>query len=353
MKNNILLLAIAGVLVSCTTVKQNPSVYIKDSALKQSVNTLSRVDSCGHLYKMDYSYDYNLDRVLSAGISDFSQLSQFVCDSILDGATSPAIDAGTGCSSFRAFTPDKEALFARNYDFHHDQPVAVVFHTNAPGAYSSLCVADVSWLGFKPGSLDDGVTDVSMLSALPYITIDGMNEKGVALSMMQLHGFTTCQNEDGKTIMNTTVAVRLALDKASCVDDVINLWKSHNMHSEIPGTDFQFLVADSTGRAVVLSYFNGELYVLDEHRVSNTHLNPLAGRDPSDCHRYNIMRETLEFARDTVTVQDAMNILSLIRQGERPNSARTQWSSVYNLNSLNLTLCVNRDYKHPYQFSLN
>lgn len=331
---------------------RNPSAYVVDSLQQVSLLTLSRVDSAGHLYRMSYKASYDLDGMLESGTKSLEDMMGFVGTRLLRDFPLSDFKIGSGCSSFTAFTHDKDVLFARNYDFRHD-PLGVVIETAPENGYRSIGIADAAWFNFLPGSLDDSKTDVSLIMALPYATLDGVNEKGVCLSVMQLETKSTEQADKSKNDMVTTTAIRLALDHAASVDEVISLWNQHNMHSAVKGTDFHFLVADASGRTVVLEYLDGALKVLEDKTfVANELLSP--GRDhPEKSHRYGIMKEALAMARDTLEMHDAMNILSLLRQGGHRRGAPTQWSAVYNLTRRTMEVAVNKDYEHVFSFSLN
>lgn len=55
---------------------------------------------------------------------------------------------------------------------------------------------------------------------------------------------------------------------------------------------------------------------------------------------------------DTLSVDNAMNLLNFVSQAENPMDAtsHTQWSVVYNLSKKEATICVNRDYGKKYFF---
>ncbi len=311
-----------------------------------------RLDKEGHLYYMDYTPDYELDKVVASGATtSVDEMMSYLKRELAGddaGSGIPGMDKPGGCSSFTAFTPEGDALFCRNYDYKHD-PLAVVIRTAPTDGYSSIGVADAAWLDLKPGTLEEAG---SLLAILPYATLDGMNEKGVALSVMELHGFHTAQNDPSKPSVGTSVAIRLALDRAASVDEVIELWKGCNMHSAKSKSDFHFLVSDSTGRTVVIEYVDNEMKVIDSRFVANEHLTPGIGNEPSSCPRYRMMESNIELSKDTLSTADAMNILSLLRQGGHRRGAPTQWSAVYNLDRLEMDICVGMDYSEKHHFKL-
>ena len=80
----------------------------------------------------------------------------------------------------------------------------------------------MGWIGYTAGTLNDGTTDLSMAAFFPYLLMDGMNEKGLAMSVLKLRGDPTLQ-DTGKNKISTTVALRLVLDRAATVDEALAL----------------------------------------------------------------------------------------------------------------------------------
>ena len=67
----------------------------------------------------------------------------------------------------------------------------IIEGNNPKARYRSLGVADTYWADFKNGSaingmLDDGKSDLSAFVLSPFLTMDGMNEKGLAISILAL-----------------------------------------------------------------------------------------------------------------------------------------------------------------------
>ena len=65
---------------------------------------------------------------------------------------------------------------------------AVMVRTAPKDGYRSIGMADAGWVGYDIGSLSDGKSDLSAAVAMPYLIMDGMNEKGLAVSVLKLDG---------------------------------------------------------------------------------------------------------------------------------------------------------------------
>ena len=90
---------------------------------------------------------------------------------------------GFACTVF--FGAGGEPIMGRNFDFH-DQPALLLRH-RPPGAYASISMVDISYLGYDRANLHrlrhgDQLRDASRL---PF---DGMNERGLAVAMAQVPG---------------------------------------------------------------------------------------------------------------------------------------------------------------------
>ena len=180
----------------------------------------------GRIYEMTYDVDYKLDEALNAGIDGTATLTAFVATRLLDVLPTSKVKNLTydaGCSVFAC--PDKTTghqLMGRNFDFNHLDattkerimiPVIAV-HTAPAGGKKSVSFVDGQFVGYKSGFYTDGKSDLSMLMALPYLMLDGINEDGFAISVLKLDGKPTCQQAEGKKTIFTTVAMRMLLDRA-------------------------------------------------------------------------------------------------------------------------------------------
>ena len=184
-----------------------------------SLDTLKRVDEDGVLYEMNCDYDYYTP-VFSAILTQFG-----------------AFDAG--CSAFTTWNETGECfLTARNYDYRHYDPsgaytgLNVALHCAPEGKYKSIGVADACWLAlaggeYYAGVLDDGATDTSLVAVLPYLCVDGLNEKGLSISILKLDikdGETPVdQQESGKLTVVHSVLARYILDSCATVDEAVAL----------------------------------------------------------------------------------------------------------------------------------
>ena len=161
--------------------------------------------------------DYGLDEFLETGAKTDSELAGFIVKKLMKGLPVQISLPNLGCSTFAAETPEGEKLFARNFD-NKEASYALV-HTDPEDGYESISMVNLSYIGFTDGS---SLQDKALALAAPYIPLDGVNEAGLAIGVLQLYNEPTVQ-ETGKTPITTTSAIRMVLDKAATVDEAMGL----------------------------------------------------------------------------------------------------------------------------------
>lgn len=357
MKRKCLALMLAALMLLSTAPAMaesaNPAAWLKTDEQRASVATLTDVND-GKLYTMDYTADYQLDALLEANVTDVEGMVRFLQKNLLAGGIASVGTVDAGCSAFTAQSEEGKFLYGRNFDYKMDM-TAVLVRTAPENGYRSIGLANVGWIGYTAGTLNDGTTDLSMAAFFPYLLMDGMNEKGLAMSVLKLRGDPTLQ-DTGKNKISTTVALRLVLDRAATVDEALALLDEYDMQSSMPEANFHFLLADAYGKAVVLEYLpNGQRMVYDQNYVTNFYLTenvpyaPVRGKD-----RYDLIEQTLIFKKGVMSEAEVMALLAVIGQPETEEAtSMTQWSVVYNLTDLTGRVAVVREYDNVFRFSLD
>ena len=347
--------------------KENPYNKLKSQKQIETIKSFFNLND-GKLYSMDYVADYKLDKLLKSDVTDLNLLIKFVEDELLNckesdkKSTSGIIDAG--CSSFVARTPDNHIILCRNFDYKMDM-TAVIMKTALNNGYESVGMVDTGWLTdgkitlYGVGSLDDGKTDLSMTMAFPYLIMDGMNEKGLAICVLKLDGPPTRQNT-GKSKITTTSAMRMVLDKAANVGEALELLEKYDMESSLPEGNFHFQLVDREGHSVVLEYCKDAMTVLKRNYVTNFYLANRMNGLGHGYDRYKIIEAVLSFREDTTTdlkplarmnKHEAMSLLELISQEETEDAtSMTQWSVIYDLTEYSAIVAVRREYDKQFVF---
>ena len=86
------------------------------------------------------------------------------------------------------------------------------------------------------------------------------------------------------------------LDHARTVDEAVGIMQSYNIDFG-GGPPIHYLMADATGKSVLVEYYNGEMHVLDNEEPWHLATNFLRSSvdDPTEggCWRYNTIQTQL------------------------------------------------------------
>lgn len=360
---------------------ENKASFITDAGKLEMIHSMKDLDGNGRLYEIDYNQDYMLDSVMQPGITEQTELFRHIASLLFDNlpAENAAVKYGAGCSAFAAQEAEgKGFLMGRNYDFRHFTPdnksylptSAILVRTAPEGGKKSISMVDGLNLGFGQGFYNDGETDLSMLMALPYAALDGINEDGFAIGVLALNEKQTNQ-QTGKQRIGTTVAIRMLLDKASTVREAIEMLKNYDMDMRGNGhSNYHFFMADATGDYAIVEYtFDKdrtepkvmEVFTADDSLrcVTNFYVAPSMtgttdgwgsshGKD-----RYENLRKTLDEKKHVMKEDEAMQLLEKVSQPPTEElTSQTQWSALYNLTERTLRLTILREYAKEYNFRI-
>lgn len=360
---------------------ENKASFITDAGKLEMIHSMKDLDGNGRLYEIDYNQDYMLDSVMQPGITEQTGLFRHIASLLFDNlpAENAEVKYGAGCSAFAAQEAEgKGFLMGRNYDFRHFTPdnksylptSAILVRTAPVGGKKSISMVDGLNLGFGQGFYNDGKTDLSMLMALPYAALDGINEDGFAIGVLALNEKQTNQ-QTGKQRIGTTVAIRMLLDKASTVREAIEMLKNYDMDMRGNGhSNYHFFMADATGDYAIVEYtFDKdrtepkvmEVFTADDSLrcVTNFYVAPSMtgttdgwgsshGKD-----RYENLRKTLDEKKHVMKEDEAMQLLEKVSQPPTEElTSQTQWSALYNLTEKTLRLTILREYAKEYNFRI-
>jgi len=388
----------------------NPHVLIKDEKFVKVLDSLSSLDYRGRFYEINYDANY------------------YELSGLIDQL---AVDAG--CSTFTAKNISGDVIMGRNYDYSHYRNnkktnpyeitgVGVVVRGNNPAAkYKSIGVADGFWMDANHGTvyegcLDNDTTDISALALIPFLCMDGVNEAGLAVSIMWVptknrwdpidyidpeslddeakdkskdfiydepgkepkeydaeartgaycintadkrawkvyKNFATNQSEEGKQTVFHPVLMRLILDNCSCTAEAIGLAKTVNVKSAMADSDFHIMVADKSGSSVVLEWVENELRVVETSHATNFFVSREDKYGAGD-ERDDILAAAQKKYKE-FGFSDLMAKTTLMLASQNPldgtSKGFTQWSSLYNLDKGSLKLWFFHDYDKTFDFTI-
>ena len=174
-----------------------------------------------NLYKMDICYDYSIDKIIDRGIFDDESALGAILQEILPDYPVNLKMPNFGCSAFTMKNPDS-VMMGRNYDFKNDTSSMLVYCSPKDG-YRSVAFAALDNVGANNPELSDETRLATLLS--PFISLDGINEKGVSIAVLTLDSKPVRQ-QSGKPVIATTLAIRLILDK------IINVLEKNNSYTK-------------------------------------------------------------------------------------------------------------------------
>lgn len=353
----------------------------------ESLESITKVRD--NYYLMDYTYDYDLDTLLESekgnsttvglllySFADvflehnpeakeiisqlglYSTINDKIAGEILQGIFG-AVE-NFGCTTFNATTPQGDKLFARNYDYM-DSPCMTVW-THPEDGYASVSTVSLYFLGYAEEFLPETFLTSLLTLLAPYMPVDGMNEKGLSIGVLELETPPTFQQTDKKDI-TTTAVIREVLDKAATVDEAVEIFQKYDMHDLLfTNCTYHYQIADAQGNTAIIEYANGETTVLrpdESGTLIATNFWLAEGVDDPDGighDRYETVERMLKEKNYTVTETDAMGILDathVVDEKMHGYICSTLWSVVYNNTDKAFNICAMCDFENEYKFSVN
>ena len=364
----------------------NDAVFIKDKDKLDMIYSLVDLEGDkGRIFEMNYTVDYKLDEALNAGIVGTTSLTRFVVTHLFDSipsAKSVSLSYDAGCSAFAC--PDGTSgnfLMGRNFDFNHRDPDTkervmiplIAVHTAPAGGKKSVSFVDGQFVKYESGFYTKKGNDLSMLMALPYLLLDGINEDGFAVSVLKLDGLPTAQSDSPNKKIFTTVAMRMLLDRASTVKEAKEMLKDYSMYMDTDSASYHFFMADAKGDFAIVEYTNPDTQ-LNPNRmealtgndtlrcVTNFYVSPNMYATPHGMRhslhgkeRYDSLRAGLLRHNYKMTPEEALGLLKVVAQGPdgyQGSTGFTQWSEVFNLSKKTVSMSILREWDKTFHFKV-
>lgn len=312
----------------------------------QTISSIKHIE--GDLYTVDYQVDYKLDRVLEKGLSSVEELEAIISDELFFGYPIKTNENLFGCSAFAAKTPEGKRIVGRNFDYA--QGGALLVYTQPNNGYRSYSMVSLSHLGVskEEGTMPETLTGKLSIIASPYGCVDGLNEKGLSVSVLELQTETTRQ-DNGKKDIITTVAVRMLLDKCSSTKEAITMLEEYDMHSSA-GMPYHLLISDASGHTVIVEWPENKMNVVNQSIATNFQLSNGKNFGVGIGHdRYDMIKETFDSTDSTILPKEAMELLENVSIKWNGEWA-TEWSVVYHIDDFTVDICSDMNYDKIYQF---
>jgi len=255
------------------------------------------------------------------------------------------------CSLFAAIGEAGDMFYGRNFDWNFSP--ALLLFTDPPDGYASVSMVDLTFLGISPVTsmalTDLALVELTDLLTAPSMPFDGMNENGLTIGMAAVPDeyLNDASYDPAKPTMGSIGIIRQVLDHARDVDEALGIFEQYNINFS-GGPPIHYLIADPSGEAVLIEFYQGEMIQLPKEapwHLATNHLRCIAEGD-GGCLRYRTLSERLAGLNGQLDPQTAMQLLSEVNQG------MTQWSSVYNMTRGDIDLVIAGSYDTVYSFQL-
>ena len=356
----LILLAISFIFVSCGKAdsQQNENPFSNPNGsnaepepseipLSSEVNNLT-----DGLSAVKYEGTYGFDEFLSqGGASSDAEVVSYLIANVLSGANGLSFDGVPfGCSTVSVKDENGNALFGRNFDWNTCN--AMIVQSVPENGYASISTVNTDFInmsGMRLSSLPDNMQAVICL----YAPLDGMNEKGLTVSVNMIQDSAAISQNTDKPDITTTTAIRLLLDKAATVDEAVTLLEQYDMHASM-GYVMHLAIADRDGNSAAIEYVNNEMIVTETPVVTNFYLaeGDKHGIGTEQSHeRYDILMKTLTDKNilNMDGVRDALESVSKKNFGEFES---TEWSAVFNQSTGEVHYYHRENYSERFTFSL-
>ena len=255
------------------------------------------------------------------------------------------------CSLFAALGDAENMLFGRNFDWEYSP--AVLLFTNPPGGYASVSMVDIAYLGYEETEasklIDLPIDERRALLDAPFLPFDGMNEHGLTVGMAAVPPGHMRSNPEKETI-DSLMVIRKMLDRARDVDEAVAIMGSYNIDMG-GGPPIHYLIADRSGRSVLVEFYQGELVVISNevawHQATNFLRSSSVESAEGICWRYDAIHQWMENSAGQVTLLEAIDLLKEVSQDG------TQWSIVYGINAGDIHVVMGQRYQNIHSFQLN
>ena len=355
-------------------------VWMEFGALIKGANSCVKLDD--GLYYMEYKGDDGFKELMArGGCNDISVLASYVMEFLSKGYFKPdSIDVPikpVGCSTLTVKTQEGDAMMARNFDYPYG--TALIMHTIPDEGYESITTFSTDFFGFgerqrvgdgnrealatdrdaRTSGMDykpEGFRNQYMALAGLFMALDGLNEKGLAIAVLDAGDKVVTRQDTSKPDLTTTTAVQYLLKNASNIDEALALLKASDMNSD-PGSAYHFSMADATGRSVAVEYVENQMVVTESPFVTNHYLCEekfLVGLHEGD-HRHEKLIEQYNTSGGVMNAKQLTEAIASVTQLPEKGAivGGTLWTMVMDLTHPSVTYYSLRHFDKPFTFKLS
>ena len=310
------------------------------------------------LYYMEYKGDDGFKELMDCGgCNDVSVLASYVMKFLSKGHFKPdSINVPikpVGCSTLTVKTPKDGVMMARNFDYPYG--TALIMHTIPDEGYESITTFSTDFFGFGENYKPEGYKNQYMALTGLFMALDGLNEKGLAIAVLDAGDKVVTRQDTSKPDLTTTTAVQYLLKNAANIDEALALLKASDMNSD-PGSAYHFSMADATGRSVAVEYVENQMVGTESPFVTNHYLCEekfLVGLHEGD-HRHEKLMEQYNAAGGLMNADQLTKVIASVTQLPEKGAivGGTLWTMVMDLSHPSVTYYSRRHFDKPFHFEL-
>ena len=313
-----------------------------------------------HMYYMEYKGDDGFQELMNrGGCSEISVLVKYVTEFLSKGyANKPdSIQIPTnlmGCSTLTVKTPENGVMMGRNFDYPYG--TALIMHTVPDEGYESITTFSTDFLGFGEDFKPEGFQNQYMALTGLFLALDGLNEKGLAIAVLEAGDKAKTSQQTSKPDLTTTTAVQYLLKNAADIREALTLLEDIDMNSD-PGAAYHFALADASGRSVAVEYVDNEMMVTETPFVTNHYLCEKkfqAGLYEND-HRHEKLMEQYNTAGGVMDAAQLTKTIASVTQLPKEGAVvgGTLWTAVMDLTHPSVTYYSLRNFDKPFHFEFS
>lgn len=253
------------------------------------------------------------------------------------------------CATLTVKTTEGGAMTARNFDYTYGN--GLILHTIPNKGYETVTTFSTDFFGFGEGYLPEGFKNQYMALASLMLALDGVNEKGLTVSVLDAGDKVVTNQETSKPDMTTTVAVMFLLKNAANIKEALALLSKTDMHSD-PGSAYHLFISDATGKGVAVEYVDNKMVVTPSPFLTNHYIckeKYMTGLHESDHRHEKLMKQYNESNGVMDNLQLTSAIKSVVQHPDKKAIVGgTLWTMIMDQTNHKVTYYSRRHFDKPF-----
>lgn len=349
---------IASIFCGCgSDVIKEESVYNMETQKETEKEYITMTDTINELesgfsvvrLKGDYGFDKFLEQ---GGAKSDAEVLKYLTTTLLGEVNGLSFEGmAFGCSTISVKNKEGGYYFGRNFDW--DTCDAMVVACYPENKYASISTVNLDFVKQGAGFASNFMGEETLKIASLYAPLDGMNEKGLCVSVNMIQDSDTISQNSDKTDITTTTAIRLLLNRAATVEEAIEILKQYDFHASM-NYMVHLAIADNTGKSVAVEYINNQMQVIETPILTNYYLakGEKNGIGTKQSHtRFGILQDALQ-ENNVMDAEQVRNTLRSVSKGNFGEFESTEWSAVFDQKALTVTYYHRENYDKAFVFRL-